>query len=307
MENIHGMNIQSIDLNLLVALEALLEERHVTRAAKRIGLSQPAMSNALNRLRQTFNDPLLVRAATGMEPTPLAQTLLVPVRSALAQLREVFEEGQGFDPSVSERTFHLLANDYAEIVWLPAVLRKLRRTARSIHLRVQRPAAIFEPPSVADLATSFDLAIGFYPDALALDRRLHSHLLWEDRNVCLAAASHPVIRGKISLKQYTAADHAALFYQSAGPGLIDTLLAQQGMTRRIACRVPHFTSLPYLVSRTDLIATAPERLARMFKNELKLQVLPVPLKLPPFRLTLLWHERHLTEPAHRWLRKLMTG
>lgn len=305
MTTIHNMNLQSIDLNLLVVLEALVEECNVTRAAKRIGLSQPAMSNALARLRRTFDDPLLVRTAEGMIPTPAAQSLIIPVRHALAQLREALEEKSVFDPTATERTFHLLTNDYAEIALVAPLLQILRANAGSIKLRIQRPRSVFEPPSTSSLADSFDLAVGFYPDALALDARLHSALLWEEQNVCLVSAKHPTINGKLSLKQFAEAEHVALFYKSSGPGVVDTLLAQKGFARKIAVQSPHFASLPFIVAGTNLIATVPERMARQFARQLKLQVLPVPLDLPAFRLTLLWHQRHHSDPAHRWLRHTM--
>jgi DNA-binding transcriptional LysR family regulator len=305
MTTIHTMNLQSMDLNLLVVLEALVEECNVTRAAKRIGLSQPAMSNALARLRRTFDDPLLVRTAEGMVPTPAAQALVIPVRHALTQLREALEEKAFFDPTATDRTFHLLTNDYAEIALVAPLLQTLRANARSIKLRIQRPRSVFEPPSTSSLADSFDLAVGFYPDALALDARLHSALLWEEQNVCLVSAKHPTINGKLSLKQFAEAEHVALFYKPSGPGVVDTLLAQKGYTRRIAVQSPHFASLPFIVAGTDLIAAVPERMARQFARQLKLQVLPVPLDLPAFRLTLLWHQRHHSDPAHRWLRATM--
>ncbi len=305
MTTIHTMNLQSIDLNLLVVLEALVEECNVTRAAKRIGLSQPAMSNALARLRRTFDDPLLVRTAEGMVPTPAAQALIIPVRHALAQLREALEEKAFFDPTATDRTFHLLTNDYAEIALVAPLLQTLRANAASIKLRIQRPRSVFEPPSVSALADSFDLAVGFYPDALALDARLHSALLWEEQNVCLVSAKHPTINGKLSLKQFAEAEHVALFYKPSGPGVVDTLLAQKGYTRKIAVQSPHFASLPFIVAGTNLIATVPERMAKQFARQLKLQVLPVPLDLPAFRLTLLWHQRHHSDPAHRWLRQTL--
>lgn len=308
MTIIHNMNLQSIDLNLLVVLEALVEECNVTRAAKRVGLSQPAMSNALARLRRTFDDPLLVRTAEGMVPTPAAQALIIPVRQALAHLREALEEKSFFDPTATERTFHLLTNDYAEIALVAPLLQTLQTlqaNAGSIKLRIQRPRSVFEPPSTSSLADSFDLAVGFYPDALALDTRLHSALLWEEKNVCIVSAKHPTINGKLSLKQFAEAEHVALFYKPQGPGVVDTLLAQRGYTRKIAVQSPHFASLPFIVAGTNLIATMPERMARQFARQLKLQVLPAPLDLPSFRLTLLWHQRHHSDPAHRWLRSAM--
>jgi DNA-binding transcriptional LysR family regulator len=306
MSGIHDMNLQTIDLNLLLVFEALMEERGVTRAARRVGLSQPAMSNALARLRRTFDDPLFVRTTEGMSPTPAAQSLIGPVRTALAQLRDIFEEKPAFAPTASERLFHVLANDYVELTLLPPLARAIRDQASGVSLRLQRSPSVFEPPSANSLAESFDLAIGFFPDALTLDARVRSELLWEDRNVCIARAGRPKIRGRISLRQYAEAEHVAVFYKKQGLGVIDTLLAQQGLSRRTAVVVPHFASVPFIVSATDFIATVPERLAQRFSGQLKLQLLRAPIEIPPLRLTLLWHERFHADPAHRWMRELIT-
>ncbi|HYP27350.1 MAG TPA: LysR family transcriptional regulator [Blastocatellia bacterium] len=299
------MNLKSFDLNLLLIFEALMEERNVTRAARRVGLSQPAMSNALTRLRRTFNDPLLVRTPTGMAPTPAARAMIAAVREALAQLRAALEEKPAFDPSASRRTFQVMTNDYTEIMLLAPLLRTLRQRASGINLRIHRSASVFQAPTPAQLADSLNLAIGFFPDALALDAALHFELLWEEKNVCIASAAHPSIRGKVSLRQYVAARHAAVFYKTEGPGIIDTLLAQKGFSRHSTVLVPHFASVPFMVSESDLIATVPERLALKFSKLAKLQVLPVPINIPPFRLTMVWHERIHGDPAHTWMRNLI--
>ncbi len=299
------MNLQTINLNLLVVFEALVEERSVTRAAKRVALSQPAMSNALARLRRTFNDPLFVRTTEGMSPTPAAQSLIGPVRSALAQLRDIFEEKSAFAPAASQRLFHLLMNDYVELTLLPLLAKAIRDEACGISLRIQRSPNVFEPPSANSLAESFDLAIGFFPDALTLDARIRSELLWEDRNICIASANHAKIRGRITLRQYAEAEHVAVFYKKQGLGVIDTLLAQKGLARRTAVVVPHFTTVPFIVSASDFIATVPERIAQRFSRQLKLQSLRAPIDIPPLRLTLLWHERFHGDPAHRWMRELI--
>ncbi len=302
---IHIMNIQSIDLNLLLVFEALMDERNVTRAAKRVGLSQPAMSNALTRLRRTFNDQLLVKTPGGMVPTPTAQTLIEPVHTALAHLRAALETKRAFNPADSNRTFHILANDYVEITLLMRLLRTLRTRAKGIKLRFHRPRNLFEPPTSSELTESFDLAISLSPNALALDASVRSELLWEEGNVCIASNSHPVIRNKISLRQYAEAEHLAVFYKQQGQGVIDTLLAQKGFARRAVLQVPHFITVLFAVSETDLIATVPESFAKKFSKQLKLQVLALPITIPPFRLTLLWHERFHNDPAHQWMRNLL--
>lgn len=299
------MNIKSFDLNLLLAFESLMIERNVTRAARRSGLSQPAMSNALARLRRTFADPLFVRTAGLMKPTPVAQALMEPVRTALEGLRSALEEPPTFDAAASQRTFQVLANDYAEIVLLAPMLNTVRRTAPTVAFKIDRPSNLFQPPPALVLADTFDLAIGFYPDALALETSLRSETLWEERNVCIASSGHPTIRGKLSMRQYSDAHHVAVFYKSEGPGLIDSLLRQKGYSRHAVAFVPHFASVPFMVAASDSIATVPERLAKQFKKQLKLQVLPVPITIPPFRLVMLWHERSQADPAHSWLRNLI--
>ena len=302
---IHIMNLQSIDLNLLLVFEALMDERNVTRAAKRVGLSQPAMSNALTRLRRTFNDQLFVKTPTGMIPTPTAQSFIEPIHAALTHLREAFETKRAFNPSEANRTFHILANDYIEIALLMPLLGTLRRRAKGLKLRFHRPRNLFEPPTASELTESFDLAISLSPNALALDSSVRSELLWEEGNVCIASSAHPVIRNRLSLKQYAEAEHLAVFYKQQGQGVVDTLLAQKGYTRRAVLQVPHFISVLFAVAETDLIATVPESLAKRFSKPLKLQVLPLPITIPPFCLTLLWHERFHNDPAHRWMRNLL--
>lgn len=299
------MNLQNIDLNLLLVFEALLSERNVTRAAKRLGLSQPALSNALTRLRRTFDDPLFLRSTTGMTPTPLAQSLGGPIHTALAQLRAVLEEKREFDPAASEQIFHLLANDYVEMLLLPALLGALGERSSRVRLRAHRPRTLFEPPTAAALTDSFDLAIGFYADTLTLDSSIRAETLWEEGNVCIASSNHPTVRGKITLRQYAEAARVAVFYKDQGQGVIDTLLAQKGYHRPAAVQLPHFASIPFAVSGTELIAAVPERLAARFQNQLRLQVLPLPFKLPLFRMALLWHERFHNDPAHQWLRGLI--
>ena len=301
------MNIKAFDLNLLLAFESLMIERNVTRAASRSGLSQPAMSNALARLRRTFNDPLLVRTSEGMKPTPVAQSLISPVREALEGLRAALEEKPVFDASASRRTFHLLANDYAELVLLAPMIKELHENAAGVTLKIDRPRSLFQQPSSSALADTFDLALGFFPDALSLEAILRSEILWEESNVCIARSNHPSIRGKLSLRQYSSAEHAAVFYKSEGLGLIDVLLQQKGYSRRSVVFVPHFGTVAFMVSASDLIATVPERLALKFKKTLKLQVLTVPIPIPLFRLEMLWHERNQADPAHGWLRNLISA
>jgi DNA-binding transcriptional LysR family regulator len=299
------MNLQSFDLNLLLAFESLMIERNVTRAAKRIGLSQPAMSNALSRLRRTFDDPLLVRSPEGMAPTAAALALIAPVRAALAQLRAALEEKPAFDPAASKRTFNLSTSDHVEMTLIAPLVAKVFDQAARVNLRLTRPRTLFLPPTVQALADSIDLAIGFFPDVPALDASIHSEVLWEEQSVVVARKAHPRISGKLTLRQFAAEHHAAVFYKTEGQGFIDTLLEQKGLSRRAAVIVPHFASVPFVVAASDLIATVPERTAQQFAKQLKLQVLSPPIAIPPFRMTMVWHERMEADLAHLWLRGLI--
>lgn len=296
------MNLARIDLNLLVVFEALMKERSVTRAARSIGLSQPAMSNALHRLRATFNDQLFIRTHTGMTPTALARSMFTSIRPVLEKVRETLESPPVFDPTTSNHTFHIVASDYAEVLLINSMASRLKLNLDKISLRFYHAASLFQPP---ELAETHDLAIGFYPEPTALDTTLRSIQLWEDRNIVIARQEHPVIKRKLSLKMYAESHHVAVFYKAEGPGLIDTLLAQQGLRRHQSVMVPDFSSVPHIVSGSDLIATIPEKFAKLYKH-LKLKFLNVPFVMPPFRLAALWHERRESDPAHRWLREKLT-
>jgi DNA-binding transcriptional LysR family regulator len=194
--DIHPVNLASIDLNLLVVFEALMNERNVTRAARTIGLSQPAMSNALHRLRSTFNDQLFVRTSSGMIPTPVARSMFSAIRPALETLRETIEHRPAFDPATSSHTFHIVASDYAEVLLVNQLASSLRLSVDNISLRLYHPQSLFQPPDPRDLAETFDFAIGFYPELTALDASLRSIQFWEDRNIVIVRRRHPTIGAK---------------------------------------------------------------------------------------------------------------
>lgn len=295
------MNISSINLNLLVAFEALLDERNVSRAAKRAGLSQPAMSNALARLRVLFKDPLFNRVARGITPTPRALELAAPVRAGLKQLRSAFEVHPSFDPAVSTRSFRLAMTDYYELLALPALMKRLGHVAPHIRLLVNRADHIFIPPE-ADLREGrFDAAIGFFPEANALDPATRSCDLFTEENVCIIRRGNPLLEKRFTLRRFTEAGHAVLF-RDEGRGFIDTLLMGHGLRRKVHVATPQFLTLPFIVAQSDLIAVVPTRLAAYFRKTLPLEIRKVPLLLPTFRVRLLWHEHAEDDPAHKWLR-----
>ena len=301
------MNINTVNLNLLLAFEALLEEQNVSRAATRIGLSQPAMSNALARLRELFEDPLFRRTARGMKPTARALELAGPVRNGLAQLRGALAERPRFDPRASTRSFRLAMTDYAEMVLLGPLLQSVARAGSSAQIVVRRVDRIFQPPEAELRAGTFDAAIGFYPDANSLDPRIRSLDLFAEQNVCIARKGHPLLRGRFSLRDFAAAGHVGVFYRDETVGLVDNILAGYGLRRRLVATTPHFLAAACVVAQSDLIAVVPAGLAARFHRQFGLETRRSPVRLPTFHMRLLWNEHNAEDPALEWLRSEILG
>ena len=289
------MNISAVDLNLLVTFEALLEERSVTRAAARVGLSQPAMSSALGRLRSLFDDALFVRAGRGLEPTPRALELAGPVRAGLDQLRRAFEGGAVFSPSTSTRTFRLAMTDYAEWLLLAPLMKRLHMGVR-IHVR--RLDRLFQPPDAELRSGAIDLAIGFFGDARTMQEGSIAETLLEEENVVISSRLR---KGTMTLDAFTAARHAAIIYRPEPWGLVDQELAALGRRRNLVLSVPHFQTVLETVAASDLLACVPRRLAQHYRGLLGLRVAPVPFSMPPFHTRMVWHRHAADDPALQWL------
>jgi DNA-binding transcriptional LysR family regulator len=298
------MNLAAIDLNLLVAFEALMEERHVTRAASRIGLAQPSMSSALRRLRDLFGDELFLRGPGGMQPTDKALALAQPIGAALEQIRGALAPGQGFDPATSRRRFAIAVTDYGDLVIVPALVALLRREAPGIDL-VIRPITDAAAALAKLERSELDALIGGHlPDSSASLRQQ----LFEERFVCIRDRSHAADTTALDIGEYAALPHA-LFSAAGGDGLpsaIDDVLARQGLKRRIAVTLPHVVAVPFTVAGTDLIATMAERVARRFAESAGVAVLPLPFESPAFAIDLVHARRALADPALRWLAEAIT-
>lgn len=292
-------NLKAIDLNLLLSFDALLDEGSVTRAAKRVGVSQPAMSNALGRLRKSIGDELLVRTKTGMVPTPRALELAGPVREALATLERALEDRGSFDAARAERKFVVATNDYAEMVLLPAMAQHLAVHAPGVDLSVR---ALGDLPSSALESGEVDLALGVFQD---IPGSLRQQGLFRDRFVCVARKDHPQVQGKLSLEQYADLTHVLISPRGRGPGVVDHVLAQHQLQRRVAVSVPHFSVAPLLVAQTDHVLTLASRVACAFGAALGLQLLEPPLTLPHFTIRQVWHQRFQQDAAHAWLRRCL--
>jgi DNA-binding transcriptional LysR family regulator len=293
------MNIRSVNLNLLVAFDALYSEQSVTAAARRAGVTQPAMSNTLSQLRALFDDALFMRHRTGLTPTARAKELAEPIRQGL-KLLEGALSAPSFEPATSERRFVVAASDYVELVLLPPLLRRLAKEAPGVRLQL-KPWGLHEaPPELA--RGEFDLMLGFYDK---LPPHHHEQLLFEDEYVCVVRRRHPLIKSKLSLTQYLALSHVLVSSRSDSPGSVDRALAALGKKRSIGARVSHFMTVPVLVSQTDFVAALDRRVAQVFAAPLGLKLFPPPLKLPKGSVGQVWHEQQHSDPAQRWLRQLI--
>ena len=291
------MNVRDVDLNLLRVFDAVLRERGVTPAAVGLGLTQPAVSNALARLRSLFGDALFVRTPAGMDPTPFARGLAEPVRQALALLESALAHGPGFDPAAATRAFRFYMSDLGQIEFLPPLIERVQREAPGVRLE----AVALEVDDIAGAlaAGALDLAVGFLP---ALGPPLRRRALFRDPYMCLMRADHPI--KALTKRKFLEASHALVTYRG-GHRVVEEALERAGLARRIALRLPHFTVVPMVLERTDLICTLPARVARVFERRGKLKSLPPPVAIPTADVGVHWHERFESDPGNRWLRELV--
>ncbi len=290
------MNVAELDLNLLRVFDAVLRDRSVTAAARHLRLTQPAVSNALARMRARFEDALFVRTSAGMDATPFARELAEPVRQALALLESALAHGPGFDPATSTRAFRFYMSDLGQIEFLPPLVERALKVAPGV--RLEAVALEVEDIAEALAAGALDLAVGFLP---GLGPPVRRQPLFRDPYVCLMRADHPALARKFSRKTFLAASHALVSYRG-GHRVIEEALERAGLARGIALRVPHFTVVPMVLERTDLILTLPARVARVFERRAGLKSLPVPVPIPQAEVAAHWHERFEADPGGRWLR-----
>ena len=289
--------LASIDLNLLVALDALLIERSVTRAARRLGITQSALSHLLGRLRALLGDPLLVKAQGGMTPTVLAQELAAPLRSALAEIEHALRVRPRFLPETSQRQFTVACADYGMLVLLPHLMRRLGALAPGVSVTA-RPATASAAQDL--LAGQLDLVIGALPPE-APD--LLGRKLFDERFVCLVRRDHPQVGDTLTLEQYVALPHLLISPMGGGVTWVDPVLERLGMRRHIALRVPHYLVAPLVVAETDLILTVAARVARVFGSAVAVREVVPPLEIPGFAVSMYWHPQRTEDPGHRWLRE----
>ncbi len=292
------MNLQSFDLNLLRVFDAIYIERSISRAASRLNLSQPAVSNALARLRERMGDPLFERTAEGMAPTPRAKTIAEPIQRALDLLREGLSVRSGFDFSRSRRSFEFAVEDYGENVILPRFLKWLNEVAPGIRI-VIRPEPGIQAKEALRRGT-VDLALGYFVPGT--DDFRH-HCVMTDSLLTLARQDHPDISERLPLETFLKVRHVALIPRTKSMPMIDLALAKRGLQRDIAVQVPHFQSMPVIVRNTNLLGTMPKRMAVLYADHFGLQPCQPPVRTPDFPVYLIWHQSADDDIAHRWLRE----
>jgi len=292
------MNLASIDLNLLLAFEALFEERAVTAAARRIGLGQPGMSAALGRLRAVIGDELFVRAAGEMRPTAKALEIAPGITAALAQLRRTLETGIGFDPATATRSFTLGSTDYTALVLLPELVAYVRQHAPGVDLRIVG----YEKGTVPEMLDrgEVDVALGVFPKP---PERAVVTRLFEERFVGLARVGHPaVVDGRIDAQSFAYLPHALVTTRRDTSGSLDEALAATGLRRRVALTLPFVMVLPSVLEGSDLVAALPSRLADRVLAGARIQCFELPVETKPWTVSMLWPASARTDQATAWLR-----
>jgi len=286
-------------MNLLVMFDALMVERHVTRAAARAAMSQPAMSNALSRLRALFNDELLVRTARGMEATPRALELGESVRQILLQTERLVQSDPGFDPGISERTFTIRMSDLVGSLLLPGCMQRLTRVAPGIclnvlHMSPERSIRALEEDQL-DFAVSFDLSHG---------KSIRAEPLLADRMVCAMRQGHPLSAGRMTLKRFLEARHLRVAMSPTDLRFVDSKLAAKGLSRKISLNVPQWLLVPQMLRETDLLGVISERIGMKLAAE-GIVCRPLPFESPEFDWKIYSQHRHARSRAHIWMKSLL--
>ncbi|MBV1694459.1 MAG: LysR family transcriptional regulator [Hyphomicrobiales bacterium] len=290
------MNLRSVDLNLLVALDALLAERHVTRAAEKIGVSQPAMSNALSRLRHHFKDDLLVRTAKGMEITTRGQALEAPLRNMLKQVERMFADGPGFDPARTKRRVTVRLSDLLSLLILPQLSAGLAAAGDGIDLDVVH----LSPMATVDALEKDDIDVAVSME-LQHSRSIQSETAFSDKMVCVMSNSHRLANRRLTLDAFLAERHVKVSMSPTDLRFVDNVLAEKRLKRRTALNVPHWLVVPHVLKKTDYLAVMPARLAGAVADK-TLVSRDLPFASASFDWKIYWHRRHDDDLANCWLR-----
>ncbi|HEX2545241.1 MAG TPA: LysR family transcriptional regulator [Ramlibacter sp.] len=293
------MDIRAVDLNLLVIFDAMARHRSVSRTAEAVGLSQPATSAALARLRALFDDPLFVRAGAQMEPTPRALELAPAVHRVVQAIESDILQQAAFDPLRADRSFTILTPDIGEVAFLPGVIRRLRNEAPQVRLQaVSRPRAAAAQALESGEA---DLAVGFFPDLQKAG--YFQQALFKTSYTCIADAKNAAAPARMTARQYLAARHVVV-RPDGREHLLDRFLEDKGWHRHVVVELSHFMSLLALLPGSDLVATVPDDIATVVGRHIALKRVELPFRPPQLQVQQYWHRRMQNDPANKWLRGL---
>lgn len=291
------MNLGRLDLNLLVALEALIDEAHVTRAAQRVSISQPAMSDALHRLRELFGDELLVRVGRQYQLTALAMELREPLHELMQIADEIVQRRERFTPASDSRVFTIVASEYSAYVLVQPLLERIATEAPGVALRLQRPTR-GEPEKVTS-----DINLGLWPSPAASDFGLPSEILFHDRWVCAVWNGNREVGERIGLEEYMRMPHAVFQLTTSGAlGMADRVIQEMSLPRKVRVWADSFVLLPLLLAGTPQVALIQERLGKKLALTADLRLVEPSFETPPVAEAMYWHTRNTSDPAHRWLR-----
>jgi DNA-binding transcriptional LysR family regulator len=296
------MNITDLDLNLLVVFDTVLKHRNITVAGVHLGLSQPAMSYALAKLRTALGDPLFVRVRSGMEPTRRALTIAEPVAAVLKRIRTDILSASGFDPRTSQRRFALCTSDVGEAFFVPSIARELRLRAPRIVLGSQSltPATLEQRLESGEI----DVAVGYFPDLRCAD--FYQQALFTSHFVCIARPDNPYFRRNLTLNRFLDAPQVDVATLGRSHEVVDQYLLKRNLKRNVQLHISHFLSLREIIPQTDLLAIVPREAADFFsKQSGSVDVRPLPFKSPTFRLMQHWHKRYHSDLGNRWFREVI--
>lgn len=292
--------LSEIDTNLLVVFDLLYRHRNTQRVADHLGLTQPAVSHALKRLRTLLDDELFERTSQGLMPTPYATRLHEPVAQGLAGLQDALNLTHDFDPATSRRTFHIAMSDIGEIYFLPRLMSRLAELAPLVSLASVRSDLRDMKQDMEE--GRIDLAVGLIPQ---LDAGFYQQRLFVQHYVCLMREDHPLATESFSMEDFVSAQHLVVEAKGTGHGQVEEWLAKGGVTRPARLQLPHFVAVPYIISGTDLVVTVTDKLAEATADRFGLCAIPHPLALPEVPINLFWHRRFHQDAGNRWLRRLI--
>jgi len=291
------MNLSDKDLNLFVVFDVIYTERNLTKSGEVLGITQPAVSNALSRLRENFNDELFVRTSKGMVPTPVAENMVNDIRQALDLIRNSISESESFNPKTANATFRISIGDTSEYRLLPQLIKNISNSAPGVDVESYLTPRTETPKELA--AGNIDFAID---PPIHSDPNLRNKKIYQDDYVLVVNKKHPIAKKKkISLEDYLNLSHIHISKRASGLGHVDTTLNRLGLTRRIALRAQHFLVAPYIIDQSNLAMTT----IKSFSRGRELKVFQLPFKINPLVLHLYWHVNKDMDPANKWMRELI--